>query len=205
MYAIMAISRLCLWPLFPVFLRGGQPGFRGPRVRCEGRLRSGAPPPPTVRPLGRLSGSVIHSCCGHGCAGLGARRCPLSLHALWGPRSAGLVGAVPGGVARHRCEGRLVSGAVPLPVTRPLGRPSGSATHMLSARVCGCGGPALSPRPACPVGAACRGGGGGPPPGGLACHRCVWRLASDAVPLIPDSENSLESSLVWGICQPTKV
>ena len=96
------------WPVFPVFLRGGQPGFRGPRVRCEGRLRSGAPPPPTARPLGGRSGSVIPSCCGRGCAGVGARRCPLSLHALWGPRSAGVVGAVPGGVARHRCEGRLV-------------------------------------------------------------------------------------------------
>ena len=170
------------WPVFPVFLRGGQPGFRGPRVRCEGRLQSGAPPPPTVRPLGGLSGSVIHSCCGRGCASVGARRCPLGLHALWGLRSAGVVGAVPRGMARHRCKGRLVSGAVPFPVARPLGGPSGSATHMLWALVCGCGGPALSPRPACPVEAACRGGGRGPPPGGVACHRCEGRLVSDAVP-----------------------
>ena len=170
------------WLVFPVFLRGGQPGFRGPRVRCEGRLRSGAPPPLTVRPLERLLGSVIHPCCGRGCAGVGARRCPLALHALWGPRSAGVVGAVPGGVARHRCEGRLVSGAVPPPVARPLGGPSGSATHMLCARACGCGGPALSPQPECPVGAACREGGGGPPPGGVARHSCEGRLVSDAVP-----------------------
>ena len=127
------------WPVFPVFLRGGQPGVRGTRVRCEGRLRSGGPPPPTVRPRGGLSGSVIHPCCGRGCAGVGARRCPLGLHALWGPRCAGVVGAVPGGVARHRCEGRLVSGAVPPPVARPLGGPSGSATHMLWVRACGCG------------------------------------------------------------------
>ena len=42
----------------------------------------------------------------------------------------------------------------------------GSATHVLWARVCGCGGPTLSPWSACPVGAACRGGGGGPSPGG---------------------------------------
>ena len=136
------------------------------RVRCEGRLLSGAPPPPTLRPLGGLSGSVIHSCCGRGCAGGGARRCPLGLHALWGPPSAGLAGPVPGGVARHRCEGRLVSGAVPAPVARPLGGPSGSTTHMLWARACGCGGPAPSLRPACPVGAPCRGGGGGRPQGG---------------------------------------
>ena len=49
-------------------------------------------------------------------------------------------------------------------------------------RVCGCGGPALSPWPACPVGAACRGGGGGPSPGGVARHRCEGRLVSGAVP-----------------------
>ena len=110
------------WPVFPVFLRGGQPGFRGPRVRYEGRHRSVAPPPPTVRPLGGLSGSVIHSCCGRGCAGVAARRCPLGLHALWGPRSAGVVGAFPGGVACHRCEGRLVSGAVLPPGRSPSER-----------------------------------------------------------------------------------
>ena len=33
----------------------------------------------------------------------------------------GVVGGRPGGVAFHRCEGRLVSGAVPLPAARPLG------------------------------------------------------------------------------------
>ena len=151
------------WTVFPVFLRGGQPAFRGPRVRCERRLRSGAPPPPTVRPLGGLSASVIHSRCGRGCAGVGARRCPLGLHALSGPRSAGVVGAVPGGLARHRCEGRLVSGTAP-PPGRP---PSGWAVGVRHSR---------------PVGAACRGGGGGPPPGGVACHRCEGRLVSDAVP-----------------------
>ena len=58
----------------------------------------------------------------------------------------------------------------------------GSATHMLWARVCGCGGPTLSPWPACPVGAACRGGGGGPSPGGVACDRCEGCLVSGAVP-----------------------
>ena len=53
---------------------------------------------------------------------------------------------------------------------------------MLWARVCGCGGPTLSPWPACPVGAACRGGGRGPSLGGVACHRCEGRLVSGAVP-----------------------
>ena len=73
--------------------------------------------------------------------------------------------------------------AAPPPATaRPLGGLLGSATHMLWARVCCCGGPAVSPWPACPVGAACRGSGGGQSPGGAACHRCEGRLVSGAVP-----------------------
>ena len=89
---------------------------------------------------------------------------------------------VPGGGAFHHCEGRLRSGAVPPPTAHPLGGLLGSATHVLWARVCRCGGPTLSPWPACPVGAACRGGGGGPSPGGVACHCCEGRLVSGAVP-----------------------
>ena len=112
----------------------------GPVARC---VRGQALSPPRLPSSWGLSGSVIRSCCGRGCAGVGDRRCPLGLHALWGAHSAGVVGVVPGGVARHRCEGRLVSGAVPPPVACPLGGPSGSATHMLWAWVCGCGGPAL--------------------------------------------------------------
>ena len=87
---------------------------------------------------------------------LAGRRC-----SLWGWRKG-----ISGGGAFHHCEGRLRSGAVPPPTARPLGGLLGSATHVLWARVCGCGGPTLSPWPACPVGAACRGGGGGPSPGG---------------------------------------
>ena len=87
-----------------------------------------------------------------------------------------------GGGAFHCCEGRLRSGAPPPPTARPLGGPLRSATHVLCARVCGCGGPTLSPWPACPVGAACHGGGGGPSLGWLACHRCEGCLVSGAVP-----------------------
>ena len=68
---------------------------------------------------------------------------------------------VPGGGAFHRCEGRLRSGAPPPPTARLLSGLLGSATHVLWAWACGCGGPTLSPWPAHPVGAACRGGGGG--------------------------------------------
>ena len=75
-----------------------------------------------------------------------------------------------------------MSGAPPPPTARPLGGLLGSTTHVLWARVCWCGGPTLSPWPACPVGAACRGGGGGPSPGGVACRCCEGHLVSGAVP-----------------------
>ena len=98
---------------------------------------------------------------------------------LWGGRS-GPGSHLPGCC----CEGRLRSGAPPPPTARPLGGLLGSATHVLWARVCGCGGPTLSPWPACPVGAACLGGGvvGGRPRGGVACHCCEGRLVSGALP-----------------------
>ena len=79
---------------------------------------------------------------------------PLLGLGLWGWQKG-----VPGGGAFHCCEGRLRSGAPPPPTARPLGGLLGSATHVLWARACGCGGPTLSPWPARPVGAACRGAG----------------------------------------------
>ena len=103
---------------------------------------------------------------------LAGRRC-----ALWGWRKG-----VPGGGAFRRGEGRLSSGAPPPPTACPPGGLSGSATHVLWVWVCGCGGPALSPWLACPVGAACRGGEGGPFPGGMACNRCERRSVLGAVP-----------------------
>ena len=69
-----------------------------------------------------------------------------------------------------------MSGAPPPPTVWLLGGLLGSTTHVLWARACRCGGPTLSPWPACPVGAVCRGGGGGPSPGGVACHCCEGRL-----------------------------
>ena len=111
---------------------------------------------------------------------LAGRRC-----SLWGWRKG-----VPRGGAFHDCEGLLRSGAVPPPTARPLGGLSGSATHVLWARVCGSGGPTLSPWLACPVGAACRGGGGRPSPGGMARYRCEGCLVSGAVP--PPAARPLE-------------
>ena len=241
------------WPACPVGAAGrgagGGPSPRGVAChRCEGRLVSGAVPPPAARPLRRAAGvprPVCPGCsrCGRGdpapaphraplqagvarCGGGGrtspvgvpstvvrgvwSQRCPFPGHPssgagsqgsvtrvsrvrsvrAWGPSTGptacALAGlhcslwgwrkGVPGGGAFHHCGGRLTSGAVPTPTARPLGGLLGSATHVLWARVCGCGGPTLSPWLACPVGAACRGGGEGPSPGGVACHRCegVW-------------------------------
>ena len=99
----------------PPVLLSGQPGFRDPVSRVR-----------LVRAWGPSTGPTA-------CA-LAGRRCP-----LWGWQKG-----VPGGGAFHHCEGRLRSGAVPPPTARPLGGLSGSATHVLWARGCGCGGPTLS-------------------------------------------------------------
>ena len=141
----------------PPVLRSGQPGFRDPCV------------PGAV-------GAVVGTQHRPHSVPLAGRRC-----SLWGRQKS-----VPGGGAFHHCEGRLRSGAVPPPTARPLGRLFGSATHVLWARVCGCGGPTLSPWPACPVGAACRGGGGGRSPGGWPATivRGVWCQAL-SLPRLP--------------------
>ena len=113
---------------------------------------------PSARAWGPSSGPKV-------CA-LAGRRC-----SQWGWRRG-----VPRGGAIQCCEGRLRSGAPPPPTARPLAGLLGSATHVLRARACGCGGPSRSPWPACPVGAAWRGGGGGRPGGGWPATvvRGVW-------------------------------
>ena len=126
----------------------------------------------SVRAWGPSTGPTV-------CA-LAGRRC-----SLWGWRKG-----VPGGGAFHHCEGRLRSGAVPPPTARPMGGLFRSATHVLWARVCGCGCQTLSLWPACPVGAVCRGAGGGQSPAGVACHRCEGRLVSGAV--LPPAPRPLE-------------
>ena len=126
---------------------------------------------------------------------LAGRRC-----SLWEWRKG-----VPGGGAFHHCERRLRSGAVPPPTARPLSRLLGSATDLLWARVCACGGPTLSPWPACPVGVACRGVGGGPPPGGWLATvvRGVWCQAL-SLPRRPSSGagsrgSATRASQMWSV------
>ena len=78
-------------------------------------------------------------------------------------------GAVTGGVACHRCEGRLRSGAVPPPATRPLERAARVLRPVCpGCGQCGRGDPAPAPQRApLRTGVARCGGGGRAPPGQL--------------------------------------
>ena len=145
----------------------------------------------------------------------GVRRCPSPGRPSSGVGSQGSVthvsrvrsvrawrpGTGPTAGAFHYCEGRLRSGAVPPPTARLLGGLLGSATHVLWARVCGCGGPTLSPWPACPARAACRGDGGGPSPGGVACHRGEGRCPPPGRPSSGAGSQGSASrvSRVWSV------
>ena len=90
-------------------------------------------------------------------------------------------GPSPGGAACHRCEGRLVSGAVPAPAARPLGRAAGVPRPVCpGCGRCGCGDPAPAPQRApLRAGVARRGGHGRASPGGApsAVVRGVWGQA----------------------------
>ena len=144
---------------------------------------SGAVPPPAARLWGGRSGFCDPCVPGAVWCGRGTQHRPHSVRPC-GPAllAVGVAEGRSRGGTFHRCEKHLWSGA-PLPRTpRPLGGLLASATHMLWARACGCGGQTLSPWPARPVGAACRGGGGGPSPAGVACHHCEGCLVSGAVP-----------------------
>ena len=105
----------CLPPLC------GAPGVR--RCPSPGRSSSGACSQGSATRVSRVrSMRACGPSTGPSACALAGRRC-----SLWGWRKG-----VPGGGAFHRCEGRLVSGAVPPPAARPPER---------AARV---------PRPVCP-------------------------------------------------------
>ena len=88
--------RPCGPALLAVGLAEERPRGGGALHRCERRLRSRAPPPPTARPLGWPLGSATHVLCTRVC-GVGAQHCPLGLHALWGLRAVVVVGGRPWG------------------------------------------------------------------------------------------------------------
>ena len=100
-----------------------------PRGGClpplRGRLRSGAPYLPTARPLGGLLGSATHVLRAPVFGFGGPTLSPWPACSVGAPCRGGGGGPSPGGLACHRCEGRLVSGAVPPPAARILGRAAG--------------------------------------------------------------------------------
>ena len=149
----LASLRCSLWGW-----RKGVPGG-GAFHHCEGRLVSGAVPPPVARPLeraARVPRPVCPGCgrCGRGDPAPAPQRAPLRGRrcSLWGWRRG-----VPGGRAFHHCGGRLVSGAVPPPVARLLEQ---------AARV---------PRPVCPGCGRCGPGDPAPAPQRAPLRACVAR------------------------------
>ena len=99
----MPLRVSCPGPLLRLACSGGGvpvpvPPYLAWGCCCEGRLRSGAPLPPTTRPLGGLLGSATHVLWARVCGCRGPTLSPW-LHALWGLRAAGVVwwGAIPGG------------------------------------------------------------------------------------------------------------
>ena len=204
--------RVFLWALgappaarvaWAALLRGASGARRSPSSGCP--PPGGCPGPPAT-------------CCGHGCAGVGAEHCPLGLHALWGLRAAGVVafpapapqrGAlasrrcvlwgrqkrVPGGRAFRHCGKRLSSGASPSPAARLLGELPGPATRVLWARVGECGGPALSTWLACPMwGCVSRGWWGAVPRGGAQCQA----LSLPLPPVLWDGQPGFRDPCVVG-------
>ena len=162
--------------------RKGVPGG-GAFHRCEGRLRSGAPPPPTARPLGGPFGSATHVLRARACGCAGPSRspgpaCPVGAACRWGGG-----GPSPVGVACHRCEGRLASGAVPPPAARPLGRAAGVPQPVCHGRGrCGRG-TQHRPHSVRPCGPALLAVGVAEGRSrGAASHRCEGRLWSGAPP-----------------------
>ena len=154
--------------------------------RCPGRLVSGAVPPPAACPLERAARVPRPACPGCGRCGRvdpapAPQRAPLRAGVV---RCGGGGRASPGGGAFHRCEGRLVSGAVPPPAARPPER----AARVPRPACPGCGrcgrvDPAPAPQRAPLRASVARCGvGGRASPGGGAFHRCKGRLVSGAVP-----------------------
>ena len=164
----------CALAVRPCSLWGWRKGVPGGGAfhRCEGRLVSGAVPPPAARPLERAARVPRPACPGCGRCWCGdpapaPQRAPLRAGVA---RCGGGGGASPGGDAFHRCEGRMVSGAVPPLAARPLER---------AARV---------PRPACPGCGRCGRGDSAPAPqraplrAGVARCGCGGRASPVGVP-----------------------
>ena len=139
--------RPCGPPLLAEGVAEGRPRGGGAFHHCEGRLRSGAVPPATARPLGGLLGSATHVLWAQACGRGGATLSPWTACPVGAACRGGGGGPSPGGVACHRCEGRLVSGAVPPTAARPLERAAGVPRPLCpGCGRCGRGDPAPAPQ-----------------------------------------------------------
>ena len=151
---------------------GGQASPGGGALRrCEGRLKSGACPPSAARPQGGLSRSATHVLWARVRA-WGPSTVPLAGMPCGGLRAAGVVGGPSwGGVAFHRCEGRLMSGAVPPPTASPWGRAARTGCPCVRGTGgVGMGDPAAAPQRALLGACVARcGGGARASPGRLRC------------------------------------
>ena len=101
-----------------------------------GRPGSGALQPPTARPLGGPPGPTNHWLWLRGGAGVGTRHQPHSTRSFGlALRAVGAARGRPGGGgASCLGVGRPVSGALPPPTARPLGRLPGPTTDWLWVR-----------------------------------------------------------------------
>ena len=135
---------------------------------------------------GRAVGVRYPLAVGAGVRAWGPSTVPLACMPCGGLPAAGVVGGPPGGVAFHRCEERLVSGAVPPPAACPLGWAARVPGPVFPGRGwCGRGNPAQAPPRALLRGVVARCGGGRRAfPGGGALHHCQGRLRSGALPLL---------------------
>ena len=178
----------CLPPLW------GAPGVR--RCPSPDRPSSGAGSQGSATRVSRVrSMRACGPSTGPTACALASRRC-----SLWGRRKG-----VPGGGAFHRCEGRLVSGAVPPPAARPLERAA-----KVPRPVCpGCGrcgrvDPAPAPQRApLRAGVARCGGGGRASPGGVPSTivRGAWGQALSLSRLPAHCGVGCRGSLgVCGVC-----
>ena len=159
--------RSCELALRAVGLAGGLPrgGYLAPLRGASEVRRSSSPSCPSS---GLTVGVRYRLGVGADVREWGPGIVPLACMPCRGLRAAGELGGRHGGVGSHRCEGRLVSGAVPLPAACPWGRASRTRCPcVLGTGGLGIGDPAPAPQRALlRAGVARCGGGGRAWPGG---------------------------------------
>ena len=85
--------------------------------------------------LGASGRGPLSTCCGRACAAVWTRHCFFSARALTGVVRRNERGVAPGGGTTHRYQGRLVSGALPLPAARLRAGWTGPVANVRWARV----------------------------------------------------------------------